>query len=228
MAGPSRRMSPDHADTSNRGSGRGRTARTTRGVDVPGSRAGSRPLRARVPRGGRGPGRVPSGPPAGSRRRRARRVASNRRSRTRTTRRGPPPPNHAPRGTARTRGCRPRAARSRSVPGRPIPAEPESGQVQRAHPEPPEEPEAEKRPRPGRGAQRPGSPSAPCGARRQARTISSCGHVSQRPRVKSGNATGRLPRPTDTSDSSHTADSAAASYTFMSVGRPSCRHLMRR
>ena len=61
-----------------------------------------------------------------------------------------------------------------------------------------------------------------------ASTISSGGFVSQRPRVKSGKAAGSLPLATEISDSSHTALSAAASYTFMSVGRPSRRHLMSR
>lgn len=43
--------------------------------------------------------------------------------------------------------------------------------------------------------------------------------------MKSGNGIGRLPLATDRSVNSHTALSAAASYTFMSVGRPSRRHV---
>ena len=59
-------------------------------------------------------------------------------------------------------------------------------------------------------------------------TIPRRGHVFQRPRVKSGNSAGRLPFATDHSDSGVTALMATASYTFMSVGRPSRRHLMSR
>ena len=62
----------------------------------------------------------------------------------------------------------------------------------------------------------------------QAVTIPSRGHVFQRPRVKSGNSAGRLPFATDHSDSGVTALMATASYTFMSVGSPSRRHLMSR
>ncbi len=63
---------------------------------------------------------------------------------------------------------------------------------------------------------------------RQASTTPSRGHVSHRPRVKSGKSTGRLRSATDSSLTAHTAESAAASYTFMSVGSPSRRHLMSR
>jgi len=59
-------------------------------------------------------------------------------------------------------------------------------------------------------------------------TIPNRGQVFQRPRVKSGNSAGRLPFATDHSDSGVTALMATASYTFMSVGSPSRRHLMSR
>lgn len=59
-------------------------------------------------------------------------------------------------------------------------------------------------------------------------TMPSGAKVRHRPRVKSGKSTVRAREAFDCTLSSTTADSAAASYTFMSVGSPSRRHLMRR
>jgi hypothetical protein len=59
-------------------------------------------------------------------------------------------------------------------------------------------------------------------------TIPNGSVVCQRPRVKSGKSTAELRFAFDRSLSWTTALSAAASYTFMSVGRPSRRHLIRR
>src|SRR3712207_4233232 len=56
--------------------------------------------------------------------------------------------------------------------------------------------------------------------RGHARTMSSRGSDRQRPRVKSGTFTGRLFRETDCTVSPTRLLSAAASYTFMSVGSP--------
>ena len=71
-------------------------------------------------------------------------------------------------------------------------------------------------------------PPAAVAASPHARKIPRGDHRSQRPRVKSGKAAGRLPLATDHSVRGPTAESAAASYTFMSVGCPSRRHFTSR
>lgn len=55
-------------------------------------------------------------------------------------------------------------------------------------------------------------------------TISQAFHSFQRPRVKSGILTGWLPFATERSESSQMEESVAASYTFISVGKPFWRH----
>ena len=57
-------------------------------------------------------------------------------------------------------------------------------------------------------------------------TTSRGGFVRQHPLVKSGKSMGWPRLATDISDSGVTALSAAASYTFISVGMPPWRHLM--